>query len=33
MATVDRLVGAFDLDGDGGLAALYHGDLFVVALD
>ena len=33
VSTVDRLVGAFDLDRDGGLAALDHGDLFVVTLD
>lgn len=33
MAAVDGLVGALDLDGDGGLAAFDHGDLFVVALD
>ena len=33
MSTVDRLVGSFDLDRDRGLAALYHGDLFVVTLD
>lgn len=33
MSTEDRLVGTFDFDGDGRLAALYHGDLFVVALD
>lgn len=33
VAAVDGLVGAFDLDGDRGLAALHHGDLFVVALD
>ena len=33
MSTVDRLVGSFDFNGDRGLAALYHGDLFVVALD
>ncbi len=33
MSTVDGLVGAFDFDGDGRLAALDHGDLFVVALD
>ncbi len=33
MSAVDRLVRTFDLDGDGGLAAFYHGDLLVVALD
>lgn len=33
MAAVRGLVGAFDLDGDGGLAAFADGDLFVVALD
>ena len=33
MSAVDRLVGSFDLDRDGGLAALDHGDLFVVTLD
>lgn len=33
MATEDGLVGTFDFDGDGRLAALYHGDLFVFALD
>lgn len=33
MSTVDRLVGAFDFDGDRGLAALYHGDLLMIALD
>ena len=33
MSTVDGLVGALDLDRDGGLAALDHGYLFVVALD
>lgn len=33
VSTVDRLIGTFDFDGDGGLAALDHGDLFVVALD
>ena len=33
VATVDGLVGGFDLDGDGGLPALDHGDLLVVALD
>lgn len=33
VAAVDGLVGAFDLDGDGGLAAFHHGDLFVIALD
>ena len=33
MSPVDGLVGPFDFDGDGGLAALYHRDLLVVALD
>jgi len=33
MATVDGLVGAFDLDRDGGLACFANGNLFVVALD
>ncbi len=33
MSAVDRLVRTFDFDGDGGLAALDHGDLLVVALD
>jgi len=33
VAAVRGLVGAFDLDGDGGLASFADGDLFVVALD
>jgi hypothetical protein len=33
MATVHGLVGAFDFDGDGGLALFADLDLFVVALD
>lgn len=33
MSAVNGLVGTFNFDGDRGLAALYHGDLFVVALD
>lgn len=33
MPTVDRLVGTFDFDSDGGLAPLYHGNLFVIAFD
>lgn len=33
MSTIDGLIGTFDFDSDGGLAALYHGDLFVIALD
>ena len=33
MAAVHGLVGAFDLDGYGGLAFFADGDLFVVAFD
>ena len=33
MPPVHGLVGAFDLDGDGGLASLADLDLLVVALD
>lgn len=33
MSAVHWLVGTFDFDGDGGLAFLADGDLFVVAFD
>ena len=33
MPAVHRLVGTFDLDGDGGLAFFADWDLFVVAFD
>ena len=33
MSAVNRLVGTLDFDRDGGLTALYHFNLFVVALD
>jgi hypothetical protein len=33
VATVDGLIGALDLDGDGGLAGFADGNLLVIALD